>query len=160
AEGRAAATSFPLESFERAVMSKLAEVKASEVLGQNDGPDEVAVLEGERVQVLAKIGELQAELLNGPVAAVGGGLRRREQRGKGRGGNGTRARHKAAHPLRETWSQAQTLLGALDAAPDRKDARLRLRAALRRIASEIRLLVVPQGMDRLGAVQVHFNGGG
>src|SRR5207302_715025 len=52
--------------------------------------------------------------------------------------------------------EAKTLLGALDAAPDPTDARLRLRSALRRIVDSIWLLVVPRGQTRLFAVQVWF----
>jgi hypothetical protein len=53
-------------------------------------------------------------------------------------------------------------LAALEAAPDPTDARLRLRAALRRIVEDVWLLVVPhgRGRDRLCAVQIYFAGRG
>jgi hypothetical protein len=48
---------------------------------------------------------------------------------------------------------------ALGQAPDPEDARLRLRAALRRITEVAMLLIVPRGHARLCAVQFHFRGG-
>src|SRR5262249_38729268 len=70
AEGHAAFRSFRLETFEWAILSMLAEVKPHEVMGREDGPDEVQVLSGELARVESKIGELEAELLKGDVAAV------------------------------------------------------------------------------------------
>jgi hypothetical protein len=69
------------------------------------------------------------------------------------------ARAKAAHPLSETWGEAQGLLDALESEADPADTRLRLRAALRRIVDGIWLLVVPRGRTRLAAVQIWFTGG-
>jgi hypothetical protein len=48
---------------------------------------------------------------------------------------------------------------ALKDAADPEDARLRLRASLRRMTEVIMLLVVPRGHDRLCAVQFHFKEG-
>jgi len=50
-------------------------------------------------------------------------------------------------------------MAALAEAPDPEDARLRLRAALRRITEVAMLLIVPRGHDRLCAVQFHFREG-
>src|SRR5262249_17416498 len=81
-----------------------------------------------------------------------------EQRQAGLAAKLADARQEAAHPLSETWGEAQTLIDTLAAAPDPRDARLRLRAALRRIVEVIQLLIVPRGQDRLCAVQIHFRG--
>jgi hypothetical protein len=70
------------------------------------------------------------------------------------------ARQEAASPLSEAWGECQSLLDLLDAAPDQEAARVRLRAALRRIVEEIRCLFVARGPRRLAAVQVNFSGGG
>jgi DNA invertase Pin-like site-specific DNA recombinase len=153
------ANSFPLEPFERALLSMLAEVDPRDVLGREDGPDEVAALEGEQDQVQAKIAEIQTELLNGSVAALASVLRQLETRDQELAQALEQARHKAANPLRDAWGTAQTLLGTLDAASDREDARLRFRATLRRLVSEIRLLVVRRGINQLAAVQVFFADG-
>jgi hypothetical protein len=60
-------------------------------------------------------------------------------------------------PSAIAWQDVGTLTDGLNA-DDLQDARLRLRAALRRVIDEIRLLVVLRGHDRLAAVQIWFNG--
>jgi DNA invertase Pin-like site-specific DNA recombinase len=156
AEGRGRVRAFPLGAFERAVLSKLREVDPHEILNGDDGPDETLVLAGELARVEAKIAALEAELLEGDVAALARVLRQLEGQKRDLGAKLAAARQKAAHPLSEAWGEALTLAEALDTAPDPVDARLRLRSALRRIVSEIRLLVVPRGRDRLAAVQIWF----
>jgi hypothetical protein len=160
AEGRAPCRSFPLPTFEAAVLSLLAEIDPHEVLNGDDGPDETLALAGQLAGVEARIAELEAELLKGDVAALARVLRQLEDQKRDLlAGRLAAAREKAAHPLSETWGEAQTLLGALDKAPDPHDARLRLRAALRRIIDSIWLLVVTRGHARLCVAQVWFSEG-
>jgi hypothetical protein len=66
------------------------------------------------------------------------------------------AQQKTRQPLLETWAEAQTLLEALNRAPDPREARLRLRTALRLLIEQVYLLVVARGRVRLCAVQVFF----
>jgi DNA invertase Pin-like site-specific DNA recombinase len=155
-EGRGRCHSFPLTTFERAVLSMLREVNPREVLGEGDGVDEVAVLDGRLELVRAKIAELEAALEEGEVAAVARKLREREAEEKELIARRDEASRKAASPLSEAWGEARSLLTTLDDAPDPKDARLRLRAALRRVIDSIWMLVVSRGRDRLAAVQVWF----
>ena len=129
-------------------------------MGREGGPDTVQVLSGELSRVEAKIAELEAELLNGDVAALAKVLREQEARKRDLAARLAEARHKAAHPLSEKWGQAHSLLAALDSAPDRPDALLRLRSALRAIIEDIRLLIVARGRKRLAAVQVWFKADG
>jgi DNA invertase Pin-like site-specific DNA recombinase len=158
AEGLAPALTFPFAPFESGVLSLLAEVDPREITGRDTGADEVMALSGELAQVEAKIAELEAELLNGEVAALAKVLREREARKRELVSLLAEARQKAAHPLSEAWGEAHSLLAAIDNAQDPLDARLRLRSALRRVVRDIRLLVVPRGLDRLAAVQVWFVG--
>jgi DNA invertase Pin-like site-specific DNA recombinase len=157
---RSTRRSFPLATFERGILSMLREVDPREVLGQG-GPDEAAVLAGELGRVGAKIAELEAELLNGNVAALAKVLRRLEGEKQELEGKLAEARQKAAHPLGEAWKGVRSLLTALDDAPDPEDVRLRLRAVLRRVIDSI-WVVVTGGRrgDRLAAAQVWFAGGG
>jgi hypothetical protein len=157
--GRSPYYSFPADTLEAAVLSLLAEVDPREVLGREDGPDEALVLSGELALVEAKIAELEAELLNGEVAALAKVLRQLESQKRDLVEKLAGARQKAAHPLSESWGEAKSLLSALGNAPDPADARLRLRAVLRRVVDSIWLLVVPCGRDRLAAVQVRFADG-
>jgi DNA invertase Pin-like site-specific DNA recombinase len=158
-EGRTRARSFPAEVFDRAVFSCLQEIDPHEILNGDQGPDESLVLAGELARTEAKIAELEAELLNGDVAALARVLREQEARKRDLDAKLAVARQKAAHPLSEVWGQARGLLKALDAATDQQDARLRLRSALRRMVEVVYLLVVPRGHDRLAAAQVWFAGG-
>jgi DNA invertase Pin-like site-specific DNA recombinase len=160
-EGHKRAVTFPLDVLERGLLSCLREVDAADVLGKDDGPDEVMALSGELAGLEARIGELEAELLGeGEVPAIARALRALEARRKDRAARLADARQKAASPLSEAWGEAKGLLGALDAAPDQADARLRLRAALRRVVEGVQLLIVPRGRGRLCAAQVCFGGGG
>jgi DNA invertase Pin-like site-specific DNA recombinase len=158
-EGRAKMVSFPFVTFEREIFSRLREIDPHEILNGDAGPDETIALAGELARVEGKIAALEAELLNGDVAALARVLRRLEDEKATLAARLAEARQKAANPLSESWGEAQTLLKTLDAAPDPEDARLRLRAALRRIVEEVRVLVVPRGRDRLAAVQIWFAGG-
>jgi DNA invertase Pin-like site-specific DNA recombinase len=79
-EGRVPTRTFPFATFEPAMLSMLAEVDPREVLGSDDGPDEVLALTGELAGVRAKKEEIEAELLNGDVAALAKVLRQLEAR--------------------------------------------------------------------------------
>jgi DNA invertase Pin-like site-specific DNA recombinase len=160
-EGVASCRTFPFDPFERAVLSELAEVDPGEVTGRDDGPDEVMVLSGELSRVASSIAAIEAEMdANGESPTLFRRLRAKEEAHRSLVERLNAAREKAAHPLSEAWGEAHTLLGALDGAPDPRDARLRLRSVLRRVVEEIRLLVVPRGACRLAAVRVQFAGDG
>jgi hypothetical protein len=157
-EGRARMCTFPVVTFEKAVLSLLREIDPHDILNGDTGPDESLALAGELATVEGKIAQLQAELLQGDVAAVVKVLRDLEAKKTDLAARLAEARQRAAHPLSEAWGQTQSILAALESAPDPKDARLRLRTALRRIVAGIWLLVVPRGRDRLAAVQIWFAG--
>jgi hypothetical protein len=156
AEGRAPCWSFPLATFEAAVLSCLKELDVHEILNGDQEPDETVALAGQLAGVEARIAELEAELLKGDVAALARVLRQLEERKRDLAADLAAAREKAAHPLSESWGEAQTLVDALGSAPDPADARVRLRSALRRIIDSGWLLVVPRGRDRLCALQLWF----
>jgi DNA invertase Pin-like site-specific DNA recombinase len=158
-ESRGAAHTFSFLVFERALLSLLAEVDPRDVLGREEGREEVLALSTEYAQVEAQIAQLEVELLKGDIAAVARVLREREARKRELAGHLAEARQKAAHPLSEAWGEAKTLIDVLDNAPDPTDARLRLRSAVRRIVESVWLLVVRCGRVRLCAVQVWFADG-
>ena len=151
--------SFSLTVFERAVLSLLAEIDPREVLGKEDGPDDELVLGSELAREEAKIAELEAELVNGNVAALARVLRTREANKRELTDKLAEARQRAATPLSAAWGETQSLLAALDNAPDVEDARTRLRRALQRVVDSIWVLVVTRGRDRLAVVQVWFANG-
>jgi DNA invertase Pin-like site-specific DNA recombinase len=160
AEGRAACVSFPMETFEAAVLEHLDTINERELLAQEE-PDEVSILGAQKDQVVSKLAKveasLEAELDAGEEIPQGtqrvqkkyeAQLREIEEKLR-------KARQKAVNPIAETWGQAH---GLFRAAQD-PDKRLRLRSLLRQLVSEIRLLAVPRGRDRLAAVQIWFSGG-
>jgi hypothetical protein len=178
-EGNARGHAFPYDVFERAVLSLLAEIDPHEILNGDHGPDETQARAGELARLEQKIAELEAELLKGDVAALARVLRTLEEQKRDVVARLAEARQKAANPLSEAWGECQSLIGALDAAPDPEDARVRLRTALRRIIDSVWLLVVPRPRrprkvrrdrklkgkttgaywDRLCAVQIWFADG-
>jgi DNA invertase Pin-like site-specific DNA recombinase len=168
AEGRRTMLSFPYPTFDRAVLSMLLEVDPRTVLGQ-DEPDRTASLEAQLSAVRSKTAELEAELLNGNVAALANALRQLETKQADLTKRLDAERRRAAHPLADSWQEAKHLFGgmhqrgkllsALDAAPDTDDARLRLRSALRRIIDRIDLAVMYRGRDRLAVVELVFAAG-
>jgi DNA invertase Pin-like site-specific DNA recombinase len=149
--------SFPLVTFERAVLSMLAEVDPREVLGGEKGPDEVMALSGELARVESSIAAIEAELdANGESPTLFRRLRAREEEKRKLSERLSEAWQRAATPLSEAWGEARSLLEAVDAAPDQDDARLRLRAVFQRIISEVLVLIVPRGDDRIVAAQIWF----
>jgi DNA invertase Pin-like site-specific DNA recombinase len=151
---------FQLPVFEAAVLSRLREIDPHEILNGDHGPDETLALGAELAEVESSIASIVAEMdENGDSPALFRRLRQKEARQAELVRLLADAREKAAHPLSESWGQTQSLIDALNNAPDQVDARLRLRPALRRIVDTIYLLVVPRGRVRLAAVQVWFAGG-
>src|SRR5262249_47419128 len=153
--GKAKCYSFPLGTFEKVILSCLREIDPKEVLGREEGPDETAVLEGEQAGVEAELAEAAAFMEeHGFSATIGKRIATLEARKTELMKGLEAARAKAAVPAADAWKEFGTLADALDAAPDPRDARLRLRAALRRMVKEMRMLVVPRGRDRLAACQI------
>jgi DNA invertase Pin-like site-specific DNA recombinase len=151
--------SFPLDTFERAILSQLRELDPADVLGREEGPADAAVLEGELAWVRGKKAELEAELLKGDVAEIGSALRSLKAREADLVTKLDQAGQEAAKPMLETWRDAKNLIELLDNAPDKENIRLRLRAALRRIVSGIWMVVAESGRDRLCEAQVWFADG-
>jgi DNA invertase Pin-like site-specific DNA recombinase len=153
--------SFPFVTFERAILSMLAEINPRELLDQaDDEAEEVQALAGDLARVENSIAMITAELdEHGESPTLFRRLRDKEVEKRRLVERLSEARQKAANPLREAWGECKTLLAALDKAPDANEARLRLRAVVRRIIESVWLLVVPRGLDRLCAVQIWFGGG-
>jgi DNA invertase Pin-like site-specific DNA recombinase len=161
-QGRGGRLSFPLDVFERALLSVLAEVDVQELFPPEGPP---AALESERLEA-----ELQAT--RDFKQAVEDEMVKRRDRGKVADDFELRdrlaaeitdldqrltlARIREVHPPAESWKEAKTLLAALDRAKDKVTARTRLKAALRRVVKGIWLLVVPRGRTRLCEVLLTF----
>jgi hypothetical protein len=159
-DGEAHYFSFPADTFEAAVLSLLREVDPREVLPADGGPDDAEVLEGELAGVRAELAEAAAFLdANGFSATIGKRVTDLEGRQAELEAALEAARARAACPAEAAWGELGSLADALESAPDPADARLRLRAVLRRVVKEIWVLVVPRGRDRLCVLQMWFEGG-
>src|SRR5262249_34901733 len=116
-------------------------------------------LAGRLAELEDEIGKLKARLQAKYSDAVADVLEQQEAEAKLLTVQIGEARQEEASPLGEAWGDCQTLLDAIDRAPEPEEARVRLRAALRRIVEEIWCLFVDRGIVRLAAVQVWFAGG-
>jgi DNA invertase Pin-like site-specific DNA recombinase len=151
---------FDFDVFERAVLGLLREIDPREILGDAPGQDEVVLLSAELEHVRGQQEAIAEELLKGDVKALAMAAAALDAREKELREKLDEARGKAAHPAGECWGEAMSLIDALDHAPDPKEARLKLRALLRRLVDEVWLLVVPRSETRrLCAAQVFFAGG-
>jgi DNA invertase Pin-like site-specific DNA recombinase len=160
-EGLERSYSFPFDVFERAIIGQLREVNPREVLGEPPGTDDVTAVSDQLTRVESSIALIEADMeANGESPTLFRRLREKEAAKKRLAQELADKRRKAASPLAATWGEAQALMAALDKAPDPQDARLRLRAAIRRIVESVWLLVVRRGSHWFCAVQVHFRGDG
>jgi hypothetical protein len=130
--------SFPLDVFEKALLSELTEIKPSDILPQNDlGADKTAILSGLIEDITAEIEKLKARLQARYSDAVADVLERQESKRKLLAEELAQAKQEATSPIAESWGEAQSLIGALESARNKNEVRIRLRAALRRIVEGI-----------------------
>jgi DNA invertase Pin-like site-specific DNA recombinase len=152
---------FPLPAFERAVLSRLQEIDPREILPGDGSADKVLTLAGRLADVEGRLERVQAQLVDGDdeLPALVEAVRKLEDRRKAAADALAAAREEAASPLSEAWAECQTLAEALDRAPDPADARVRLRATLRRIVEGVWCLFIARGVWRFAAVRIQFAGG-
>jgi DNA invertase Pin-like site-specific DNA recombinase len=159
-EGRGRNWTFPFASFEGAILSCLREINPHDILNGDSGPDESQVLAGQLARIEAELCDATAFMeREGFSAAIGKRVQALETQKRNLSGQLAEARLKAAHPASEAWGEAQSLISALASAADPRDARLRLRSALRQIVDSIWMLILPRGCNRLCAAQVWFSDG-
>jgi DNA invertase Pin-like site-specific DNA recombinase len=152
-------TTFPYAVFERALLHELREIDPKEILEGANGHNEVVALEGEYGALEAEIEQINADMdVKGFSPTLGKRARKLEERLAEVARQLRAAQEKAANPLSAAWGEAKTLLAALDSAADQEDARVRLRAALKRIIARIGMQVVAKGRTRLAFVNIEFTG--
>jgi hypothetical protein len=146
--------SFPLATFERAILSALQEIDPSEILNENSPAAEIAALERQLAWLAGRQAELGAELRHGDIPVIAEQLRELKTEENETAAKLDEARQRAAKPLSETWRDLGPLV---DCAAD-PDARRRLRSAIARVVDSIWMVVVPRGRDRLCSLRVYFRG--
>ncbi len=151
--------SFPYFVIERAILHELRELDPKEVLDGANGHSDVVALEGEHGAVESELAEIDAFMdTNGFSPSLGKRIAALESRLADVNIRLAAARQKAANPLSASWGEIKTLLAALDSAVDQEDARLRLRAALRRIIAGIRMAVPFTGSMKIAMLTIEFAG--
>jgi DNA invertase Pin-like site-specific DNA recombinase len=159
-DGRGQCFTFPYPVFETAVLSRLIEVKASDVLpAAGAEPSRADVLRARLANVRADIAGLQSELREGFSKALAAVLREKEGEETTLADALQDELAKSARPAAQAWEGMPGLVEMLRTAADPDDARLRLRVVLQQCVEDVRALIVPRGAVRLVAVQVNFRGG-
>ncbi len=148
--------SFRVEVLEKELLDRLAEINQADVLASNDQADELEHLMTEREANAEEIAKAKAGLSRRYSDTLADVVAQREERQRELDRLIAEASERLANPTTEAWSETRTLSSLLASASDQTDVRLRLRAVLRRVIAEIRLLVIPRGRDRLAVAQVWF----
>jgi hypothetical protein len=158
--GRGSLLSFPLETFERAILSAIKELDPRDILPRPEGQDDATTIADEIGGVDAELDAAAAFMeAEGFSPTIGKRVTDLETRRSELATKLLAAKARATCTPAEAWKDFGSLVSVLENAPNPPDARMRLRSALRRLAEGIWLLVVPRGHDRLAAAQIWFAGG-
>jgi DNA invertase Pin-like site-specific DNA recombinase len=148
--------SFPFPAFEEAILAHLREIDPAEILPEPEKEDRTLELAGRLAEVELEIEKLKNRIQARYSDGLADVLERQEEEQRSLAEQLTVARQEAASPSGEAWGEFGTLASALESAPDRDEARLRLRAALRRMVEGFWCLFLGKGAVRLAVVQVVF----
>jgi hypothetical protein len=117
------------------------------------------VLSGRLAEVDSEIEKVKARLQARYTDALADVLERHAEERSALSDQLAEAMQESASPLGEAWGRCQSLLRTIEGAPDPEEARVRLRAVIRRIVESVWVLAVARGSIRLAAVQIFFAGG-
>ncbi|OAI40199.1 hypothetical protein AYO40_05070 [Planctomycetaceae bacterium SCGC AG-212-D15] len=154
--------SFPLDIFERAVLSRLRELDPREIVPQG-GPEaanQVLALTGKRGELQKRIEQVKAKLVDGGnLTSLVEVLRTLEAKAAIADEELEEAQRAAASPLTGAWAECRGILDVLDKSKDEAETRTRLRGTLRRMVDSIWCLFIGKRSMRIAAVQLFFAGG-
>jgi len=155
-QGLAKTRSFPVEEFEDAILSELAELKASDIEGKNGHKDELATLAGKKEEYEELLKTWEAKMSDVRIAdRVAANLAKWTDELAKVNAKIAEAQRKAASPLSEALGGLKTLADLL--AKDNSDEmRLKVRAALRQCIESVHCVFVGTTTKRLAAVRVQF----
>jgi DNA invertase Pin-like site-specific DNA recombinase len=159
--GRGKYASFPYDAFEQAMVSLLREVNPRDVLpNQKQEASRADVLRAKLDNIRHDIASLQADLKAGYSKALAAVLRDQEAAAEETAGQLQDELAKTVRPVERAWKDFPTLADLIAQADDPDEARLKLRAVLRRLVEHIQVLIVKRRSYLIAAVQVYFSGGG
>lgn len=153
---------FSLDVFEDALLNFLDGIDPRAILPAAEGAGESAMaLEAKEKDILAQLARLKSRLkAEDEVATIMDTVRELEAERKANAAALAELRQREAAPTSGAWREFKSIAAALDAAPDKDAARVRLRAVLRRMLEGIWCLFMPAGEGpRVARVQVVFSGG-
>jgi hypothetical protein len=152
--------SYPLKPFEDAVMGRLLELKASEVLPAPDGGDRVESLRGRLAEAEANVKRYKANSEESEEAFAVYADKAVEWEGKRKRLDDElkAAEAEATSPLADGWGRFKAA-GQLLFEQNTDEVRLLCRDALRRTVERVLALFVPGAGLRVAAVEVQFKGG-
>lgn len=159
-QGRGRWATFPAGPFERAVLSRLREVRASDVADDNAAARDAKALSGEAEEVRGLIRAWQAKMDDVAIVdTVAAKLAELHGRLKSVTERLAAAQRDAASPLSEALGGLHTLADLLDA-DDSPDLRSKVRAALRRCLESVYCVFGGTNARRWAAVRIQFADGG
>lgn len=159
-EGRTKWRSFPMASFEDAILTNFLEIDTSELEDKentNTAAQEYKALDGEFSELTKDIEEAVRDMdENGVSPAITKVVRKKEARLEEVVKLRDDAQARMNQSPSKSLTEAKSIIRILKEAPDQEDIRLRLRALLRRIVDSMTMVVHSRGMDRLATVQIWF----
>lgn len=153
-------TSFSADVFERAILSRLAELKPSDVFPDQDVNGEVVRLGQQHAAKEARVAELRDEVGDDPalLRIFKDQLRQADQEREALAGQLAAAQREAASPLSEAWGDFRGVVELLDR-DGSEETRRRCREALRRLVEKVHCVFAGDRRMQFAAVQVRFAGG-
>jgi hypothetical protein len=150
--------SFPAESFEQAVLSKLTEVKVRDIQADDKAARKVEVIAGRIAEIDALIKLWTAKMDNPAIVdTVATKLASLNTERKKLAAEQAAAQREAANPLSESWGEFCSLADLLK--KDKSDElRVKVRAALRRSIESVYCVFVRRGSTGVAAVRIDFAG--
>jgi DNA invertase Pin-like site-specific DNA recombinase len=158
-EGRGAEwTSFPAAPFEEAILSRLVEIKPSDIQGDSNEGRKVELTASRLAEIDTLIGlwtnKMDDQAIVDTVAAK---LAELGARRKSTAAELAEAQRDAASPAPETWGEFRSLAAMLK--NPSYELRMKVQAALRRSLDNVYCVFVRRGSYALGGAVIYFQGG-
>ena len=154
--------SFPYQEMEEAILTRLRELKASDILPKNGREDRVGILSGKLAALNHKIAVVRRRADEADdITTFLDMIADYERQKKVMAAELQRATAEAASDEAVTLGETHSLIDLLrkTSGPERDALRLKIKAHIRQLVSDGWILTVARGRDRLAVVQLWFQGG-